>query len=512
MSGVSVQPVVGLVAACADEGLLGLDLWPVQRRLLRDVERGPRISVWALGRRAGKSTSAAVVLVWDAALRQHLDAYLLPGERRYSVCVATNLRQARLIVSAARALLEASPLLRPLIASVSDDEIVLTNGAVIAAFPCTSRGGRGWPISALVLDETAHMVDTEGNSAAESVWRALVPSTAQFGDEGRVIVSSTPWGQDGLFAALYAQATNGELLDAVAHRASTAEANPTITAEFLAAEEARDPEGFKSEYLAEFVGGGASFLDPERITDAVADRDELTPAQAVGWVAGLDPAFSSDPFGLALVGRDPADRRRLVLGLARAWRPTGRKAVAFEERRQLEDAVLAEVADVCLEYGAAVVTDQYAARPIVDYLRRRGLRVRTHAMSAASKSAVFASLRAQLNAAGLDLYEHPDLLAELRRLRTKYTAGQASVVNPRVGGSHGDLAQALALAVYEQEFHADVRARSISSAAVRLPRMPGETSEIDDLASRLGLHVTDASRPYDSAPSWWRRANRGGAR
>ena len=44
---------------------------------------------------------------------------------------------------------------------------------------------------------------------------------------------------------------------------------------------------------------------------------------------------------------------------------------------------------------------------------------------------------------------HPDRLAELRRLRTKYTAGTASVVNPRVGGSHGDLAQALALACHE---------------------------------------------------------------
>jgi hypothetical protein len=38
------------------------------------------------------------------------------------------------------------------------------------------------------------------------------------------------------------------------------------------------------------------------------------------------------------------------------------------------------------------------------------------------------------------------LLEELRRLRTKYTAGSSSVVNP--GSSHGDLVQALAIAVY----------------------------------------------------------------
>jgi hypothetical protein len=47
------------------------------------------------------------------------------------------------------------------------------------------------------------------------------------------------------------------------------------------------------------------------------------------------------------------------------------------------------------------------------------------------------------------LYEQPSLTAELRRLRTRYAAGQAAVVNPRVGSSHGDQAQALALAVWE---------------------------------------------------------------
>jgi len=69
-------------------------------------------------------------------------------------------------------------------------------------------------------------------------------------------------------------------------------------------------------------------------------------------------------------------------------------------------------------------------------------------MTAASKTSAFGELRARLNAGTLELYEHPDLLAELRRLRTRYTAGAASVVNPRVGGSHGDLAQACALATF----------------------------------------------------------------
>jgi hypothetical protein len=81
-----------------------------------------------------------------------------------------------------------------------------------------------------------------------------------------------------------------------------------------------------------------------------------------------------------------------------------------------------------------VVTDQCAAPAVVERLRRAGLRVKTIPMTAATKTAAFLELRARLNYRTLDLYEHADLLAELRRLRTRYTAGTSSVVNPRVRG------------------------------------------------------------------------------
>jgi hypothetical protein len=446
----------GLVQACDDPRLFAFDLWPKQRELLGAVEAGPRLHVWALGRRASKTTMAALTMLWDALLRPELAEHVRAGERRYSVAVATNLRQARLLVQAASSIVHRSPLLAELVEAETDDEIGFRNGTAVAAFPCTSRGGRGWPISCLVLDEAAHLVDTEGNSAAESVWRALVPSTAQWGDAARIIVSSTPYGQDGLFAQLYQQASSGELADATAFQATTAEANPTITPAFLATEQARDPESFRSEYEAQFVGGGASFLDPTHITDAVADRGEIAPDQLDDVIAGLDPAFSSDPFGLAIVGRlrlvRVEERHRLHLAFAQAWKPPKRKADSFEERRAVEDAVLAEVAAVCRRYGARrVVTDQYAAPAIVSALRRHGLSVKTIPMTASSKTSAFLELRARLTAGTLDLYDHSGLLIELRRLRTRYAAGSASVVNPRVGGSHGDLAQALALAIYEHD-------------------------------------------------------------
>jgi hypothetical protein len=442
---------VGLLKACDSKQLFGFPLYPRQREVLGAVESGGRLHVWALGRRSGKTTMAALVGLWCCLLRPELRKRLRPGERGYAVGVATNLRQARLLVRAALSIVERSPALRGFIESVSEDEICFANGTGFAAFPCSSRGGRGWPVFCLLMDEAAHFLsDTDGPQVADRVFEALMPATAQFGDDARVIVSSSPWGSEGLFARLWQQVDSGEV-PGRAWRLATADMNPTITEDFLAAEERRDPESFRSEYLAEFVGSGAAYLDPDAIAACVVERGELAPEYGVRWVAGLDPAFSHDPFGLALVGRDPWDRRRLVLGLARSWSMRRWSSESFEVRRRAQDEVLSQVADVCRRYRARVVTDQYAAPAIVDRLRREGLSVRSVSMSVQTRTDAFAELRARVLSHSIELYEHPELLAELRRLRTKFTAGSSMVVNPRVGGAHGDMAQALALAVYEHD-------------------------------------------------------------
>jgi phage terminase large subunit-like protein len=462
---------VSIVQACDDPRLFGFPLWEMQRQLLEFVgERVVRIHVWAMGRRASKSTMAAIVMLHQCLLAPGLDGLVRPGERRYSAAVATNLRQARLIVAAARSIVEASPALASLIESASEDEIRFTNGTALAAWPCSSRGGRGWPIHCLVLDESGFfMSDTEGPQVGERVWQALIPSTAQFGDRAIVIVCSTPYGTDGFFAELWQRAMAGELPDAQAQKLSTASVNPTISDAFLAREQNRDPESFRAEYLAEFVGSGQSYLEAERLEAAIADRGMLPPSAGKDWVAGLDPAFSSDPFGLAIVGRSLDGSGRLVLAQARSWLP--RRGVSFEDRRVVEDEVLAEVAAVCKTYRAACVTDQYAAPAVVDRLQRAGLQVKSVAMTATSKTAAFAELRAKLYGGELELYDEPDLIAELRRLRSKFTAGSASVVNPRVGGSHGDMAQALAMAVFDRASRS-----TVAAAPAQSPSWPGYLS------------------------------------
>jgi hypothetical protein len=444
-------PRVGLVTACDDPDLLNFPLWPRQRELLREVEEGPPEHVWALGRRTGKTTLAALVGLWDCLLRPDLDCFVRRWERRHAVAVATNVRQGRLVIQAARSIIEESPLLRPLLSHESEDELRFATGATFSAFPCTSRGGRGWAISTLILDEAAHMLDNDGDLAAENVYGALKPSVAQFGDAARVIASSTPWGAEGWFAEHFQRTSSGELEGVAAHHAATAEVNPTIDRAWLAREERRDPDGFKAEYLARFLGSGSAFFDAEAISAAVTLPGELKPEDGGEWKVGLDPAFAQDTFGLVITGRDLAHRERLLVGCVRAWLPPRRKATSLEEGRQVEDAVLAEVAQVIRLWGATAVTDQFKSAGVVERLRRYGISVRPERMTAPTKTIAFGFLRGRLNEGSIELYEHPGLLRELRSARARYAAGRSSVVLPRVGGSHGDLAQALALSVYEHD-------------------------------------------------------------
>lgn len=433
-----------LLEAVDDRDLFGFDLWPVQRDMLAAVESVEwDTHIWAVGRRSGKSTIAALVCLHSALFRPDLDAMVRPGEVRYAVTVATNLAQARLVLNAARSIVERSPVIADLVESNTEDSINfgLPSGArtAIRAFPCNSRSQRGFPISTLVLDEFAHFLsDSEGPAVADRVYAALRPSLAQFGDKARTVICSTPYGLDNSFSRQYHDAKDGKLTGARAFHAPSWEVNPTLTRAYLDGERQRDPGNFDQEYGAEFLASGDGFIDLDR---AVVGGTEVAPPEAgTGWVIGLDPAFAAkgDDFGVAVVGRSKATKGQLIVGPVLALRPEGDFTGA-----------LSKVAEIATYYNARGVTDQHAAEAVVNFLRRLGVTVRKHPMSATSKTDVFNELRARMYDKTLTMPNLPPLLAELRRLQTRFRAGSSAVVNPRVGSSHGDMAQALALAVFE---------------------------------------------------------------
>jgi hypothetical protein len=472
--------IPGLVAACDDPRIFGVELTPVQRRLLEEVEAGGLLRVWALGRRSGKTLMLSIIGLWCAVLRPELARHTRNRERRYSVVVATNARQARVAVRQAAEIAEGSPFLSGLVDSVTEDEVRFKVRSSFVAFPCTSRGGRGWPVAFLGMDEAAHFLDGDGNAAAEPVYRALSPSVAQFGEEARIVVASSPFGVDGFFADLFGLVDRGDLGEASCARISTMDARPGFATAALELERARDPEGFRAEYLAEFVVAGGAFLDPARLVKAVGRPGELMPGEVKDPVGAIDLGFVRDSTALAIVGRDMRQPRRLRLVLARSWKPE-LGPLGF-------GPTLDEIADLCLEHRVRqVFTDQHSATAAVEYLARRGVHASVVPTTAQSKSRMFSDLKTRVYGDELELYEQPELLAELRRVETVTTPGQATVRIRRLGSSHGDLATALALVC--SRIRGTGQSGSISVPTGRIPGVRIHRDPVAEALARAGVSV-----------------------
>lgn len=447
----SLTPKVGLLAAVDDPRLFGhaITLMPKQREIIASVEGPWHQHVWALGRRSGKTHMAGVVLAHSALFRPDLDACMRrAGEIRWCASIAANKQQAAICLRVARDLITGSPILAQYVESESDERLMLRfpdgRRTGIAAFPCTSRGVRGQPISTLCLDEFAHHVDSDGNASDGEIYRAAKPSLAQFGKLGRLILCSTPAGTGGKFAEEFAKAVSGEEPMSRAWQHATREVNTRIDPDFLAAEERSDPDMFASEYNAHFVGGVGAFFDFNRIV--IGDFAEHPPEASDHWVMGIDPALQRDPFAAAVVGQDRANPGRLIVGRVQTWLPE--RVDSPEQYAAAADAMFDRVGELGREYAVReVLSDQHLSRITSRSLADRGLHTVIKGLDRGSKFRVFSDLRARLYSGEMELPDDPDLIAELKQVRLKQAGASSSIEFPRTTRGHCDRAVALALAV-----------------------------------------------------------------
>jgi phage terminase large subunit-like protein len=444
---------VGLVDACASGKLLAFAAHPRQRELLGLIESN-RTVIAAAGRRFGKSRAAAAAAIWNLLLTPEADALVSKGEKRYAISVANSREQARIFLSHCSTLLASSPALRAEVVQENENEIVLSGCRVIAAMPCSAKSIRGYAASFVHFDEFAHFFDIEegGPAVASKVWAALTPSVLQFRAYGRVVVTSTPAGSDGMFAELYAKARGGEIAGAVAFHAASAE-NPLVDPTFLEGQEvALGEDDYAREFGAEFIAGGASFLEASRVREVVADWKEVLPADGRGWVVAFDPSFAADPAAVAVVGRDPVDRSELIVGMVRRWVPQRRRKRLLrsrEEETRVIESVVADVAAIAARFQARVLTDQHLPGVVTHEFAKHGIGVTVRSWSAESQREAFQNLRARIYTHRVRLPNEPQLVAELSRIRTNLRPGSSGIVIPKSGDSHCDIAVAVAAGVHE---------------------------------------------------------------
>jgi hypothetical protein len=463
---------VGLIEALEEPRLLkgAIELLPRQRELLEQVEVCSR-NVWCLGRRSGKSSLAALVLVWQACLRPDLRECVRDDEAIYCVSVAANKEQARVVLAAAKRSIHSSPVLAGLVEREVDDAIFFRNGNVISAFVCSSRSTRGFPIAALVLDEMSWMQSSEdGPQAAASVYRALAPAQAQFGSERRLILSSTPNG-DGVFREMFddALAARSEGRPGVAcFQLPSWEVRPDIPMSVFDEERGPLGEQWEAEFGAQFLNSGAALLSEADIRDCVVERGDLTRLEGTDWVCGLDVGFRQDRSAAVILGRSRDDRERLLVAAIRTWEPVSAADKALGVERHAE-YVLSQVAALAQEYRASVFADTYEAETVKARLRRHGVGCDTVSTGAGVKGSMYRELAAKVRLGQIEIPDHPTLIGELRRLKVDYRGSAPTVQNPRADRGHGDVAAALGMAVFNI-----AHSRSPALAAPTIPvRYPG---------------------------------------
>lgn len=405
----------------ADE-MLGVDLYPGQREVLGDwIASRKRKGIFCLGRRSGKGLSAAIASIHNATMVDY-SAYLRPGETRFIFAVATEKEQSRSHIRVCKELIENArdPDLRRLVneEETTLDEVVFRNGVVIRAMPCSSRSPRGRAVSLLILDEAGHMQTTEdGFAAGKRVYQALLPSTAQFGELGYVMVTSTPLWPTGIFWDLFNAGLKGAKDTFVVQR-PTWDMNPNISREDLEPEFLADPDSARAEYGAEFIEGAGAYMPAAQVVACRKEgRRQLPPTEGVYYIAAADPAFAAggDAFTFCIGHRvGKGDEADIVIDVLRSWR--GKNSPLNS------DKVLDEIVAEASAYGIhRIISDQYAVVPLADGMKRRGVKLIPQPLHSELKADIFGSLKRLLNLERIELLDDPALVSELINLQIRPT-------------------------------------------------------------------------------------------
>jgi hypothetical protein len=444
---------VSLVAAARDRRLLGAQIdWRPKQLEVLELFGGPvGTVVLSAGRQGGKSSTAMATAIHNAAMRPDLDAVLPRGRTRFVLVACPAEHQARENIAVGAAMIDASDVLREL-AKVSADRIdfELANGAkaAIRALPANSRSVRGMSASLVIADELAHFnSEAMGPANDRRMLEALEPSMSAFGDLAKLIAISTPYGQSGEFWRLFQAAQDGLLPNSVALQMAAWVLNPALDSDGWRESRiaAMGLDSFLQEHGAEFTIGGGAFFD---LRGVEFEDGPVPPEDGRRWVAGFDPAFHGDRFGLAVVGESVAERGVLAVGVLDGLEP-GAKRRSLGARRAREDSTLErvwELVEPYAEMGLRIVTDQHQADAVRSYFGRLGPSVQVVNLTAPVQTAAFTSTRTRLVDGSLRLWRHPLLIEELRRVRAR--EGAEAIVLPRFGGGHCDVASALALATW----------------------------------------------------------------
>jgi Helicase len=272
------------LAAFADAIDTPLTDWQVDALRLEQ-----RITAIVAPRQSGKSRSLAVLALWWAF--RHREQKVL--------VVSAGEEASRRLLSAIRAIVSASPILRDSAVDEQAGLLTLVNGSEIRSVPASERQVRGWSVDLLLVDEAALVPD-------DLLLGAAFPTTAARPD-AKIVLASSATSATGAF---YDHAIRGEAGSEHVRtfRWQLAYATWISPSVIAAARDSMTEMRFNAEYMGVFASGQDALFTRQAIERVLCDRI-LHPIDALAGPArvnaGVDWGSSNDRSVFAAIGRVP---------------------------------------------------------------------------------------------------------------------------------------------------------------------------------------------------------------
>lgn len=467
-----------------------------------------------LGRRSGKSTLSALIAAYELyklLRRGHPQAYygIPPGNEIRVLCVANDKEQASIVYSEMGGHVEAVDYFKS--AQVGHTQTFMRfqtdndrkqfgegpghKATLTATFKSSiAKGLRGRGIMCAILDELAFFVD-DGKSSAERVYKAIVPSIAQFSpknpknkreptgpSEGRVVAISSPDAREGFFYRLYqiAMAKDKASQNMLMIQAPTWEVNTGLSSDYYETEYNKDAKSFATEHGAEFSDRVRGWIeDAKDLTDCINPdlRPMVTGIPREPHFVGVDFAVKNDGTSIVLTHLRGG---KIELAYHETWYPRKKwkdsnphllapmtpYAMRLQDVQRLDMDEIAEWFKVLATRFFMIkgVLDQWAGHIFEQALHKRGLtQFELRHFSTSESAAMYQNAKMMMFSKLLSLYDYPlpeavnsdmeiklhsPLIQEMLELQATSGGKNILIVSaPDVPGKHDDASDALVRSV-----------------------------------------------------------------
>lgn len=389
-----------------------------------DAPEGQHDELWlVVGRRGGKSQSAALLAVYEACFRDHR-ARLSPGEVATIRVMAADKAQARTVMRYIIGLIESNAMLQRMVVSQGRESIELDNRTVIEVGTASFRSARGYTYAAIIGDEIAYWRSDDSANPDYEILAAVRPGLATL--NGKLIALSSPYARRGELYRTH-QKHYGKPGPVLVAQAPSLTMNPSLPVRVVNDAMERDPAAARAEYLAQFRDDLEAFVSRETVLALVRPSPEYN-LQVLGrqYFGFVDPSGGgADEFVVCIGHRAQS---KVVVDV-------------LQGRKGKPSSITREYAELLKSYGIRMVQgDRYAGSWPADEFAKHGI---TYRPSAAPKSDLYLNLLPALNSGRVELPPDDKLVNQLSALERRTARGGRDSIDHPPGG-HDDRANAVA--------------------------------------------------------------------